>query len=80
MTQPHNRLSFRLSPRYVVRSQPRNPLLRYVQIVDRTILYLVCQIATVVVETTQLVLSQFKNIFFIIVNGELNKVSLRQNN
>jgi len=36
----------------------------------------VCQVATVVVETTQLVLSQFKN--FIVVNGEVNKVSLCQ--
>jgi len=37
----------------------------------------VCQVATVVMmETTQLVSSQFKN--FIVVNKELNKVSLRQ--
>jgi len=36
----------------------------------------VCQVATVVMETAQLVLSQFKN--FIVVNGELNKVSLCQ--
>jgi len=37
----------------------------------------VCQVDTVVMETTQLVLSQFKNLF-IVVNGELNKVSLYQ--
>ena len=37
----------------------------------------VCQVATVVKETTQLVLRQFKNVF-ITVNGELNKVSLCQ--
>ena len=36
-----------------------------------------CQVATVVMETTQLVLRQFKN-FFIMVNGDLNKVSLCQ--
>ena len=35
----------------------------------------VCQVATVVMEITQLVLSQFKN-FFIVVNGEFNKVCL----
>jgi len=35
----------------------------------------VCQSATVM-ETTQLILSQFKH--FIVVNGELNKVSLCQ--
>jgi len=38
----------------------------------------VCKVATVVMETTQLVLSQFKS--FIVVNVELNKVSLCQNN
>ena len=36
----------------------------------------VCKIATVVMETAQLFLSQFKN--FVVVNGELNKVSLCQ--
>ena len=36
----------------------------------------VCQVATVVTETTQLVLNQFKN--FIVVSGELNKVSMCQ--
>jgi len=35
----------------------------------------VCQVAVVVMETTPLVLSQFKNCF-IIVNGELNEVSM----
>jgi len=34
----------------------------------------VCQVATVVMETTQLVLNQLKNLYQ--VNGELNKVSL----
>jgi len=34
----------------------------------------VCQVATVVMETTQLVLSQFKN--FIIVSGELDSRSV----
>jgi len=33
-----------------------------------------CRVATVVMETTQVVLSQFKN--FIAINGELNKVSV----
>ena len=37
----------------------------------------VLQVDTVVMEITQLVLSQSKN-FFIVVNGELNKVSLYQ--
>jgi len=36
-----------------------------------------CQVATVFMEITQLVLSQF-NKLFIIVNGELNKVYLCQ--
>jgi len=36
-----------------------------------------CQVATVVMETTQMILGQFKN-FFIVVNGELNKVYLCQ--
>ena len=36
-----------------------------------------CQVATVVMVTTQLVLSQLKKIT--VVNGELNKVSLCQN-
>jgi len=35
-----------------------------------------CQVATVVIEPTQLVLSQFKN--FCCIDGELNKVSLCQ--
>jgi len=37
----------------------------------------VCQIATVVMETTQLVLSGFKK-HFIVVNGELKKIYLCQ--
>jgi len=37
----------------------------------------VCQLAAVVMKTTQLFLSQLKN-FFIVVNGELNKVCLCQ--
>jgi len=36
-----------------------------------------CQVAAVVMETTQLALSQFTN-FFIVVNGELNNVCLCQ--
>jgi len=40
----------------------------------------VCQLAAVVMKTTQLFLSQLKNFFFIVVNGELNKVCLCQNN
>ena len=36
----------------------------------------ICQVTTVVMETTRLVISQFKN--FIVVNAELNKVSLCQ--
>jgi len=36
-----------------------------------------CQVAIVVIETTQLFLSQFKTLF-IVVNGELNKVPLCQ--
>jgi len=38
-----------------------------------------CKVAAVVMETTQLVLSQFKN-FFTDVNGELNKMSQCQKN
>jgi len=38
----------------------------------------VCQVAAVIMETTQLVLSQFKKKLFIVVNAELNKVSLCQ--
>jgi len=37
----------------------------------------VFQLATVVMETTQLILSRLKK-NFVIVNGKLNKVSLRQ--
>jgi len=37
-----------------------------------------CQVAAVVMETTQMILSQFEN--FIVVSGELNKVFLCQNN
>ena len=36
----------------------------------------VCQVATVVMKTTQLVLSQFKH--FTVVSGELNRVFLCQ--
>jgi len=37
----------------------------------------VCQVAVVVMETIQLVLSQFKKLFTV-VNGELSKVSMCQ--
>jgi len=36
----------------------------------------VCKVATVAIETTQLVLSQFKNFLSQSMDGELNKVSL----
>ena len=64
LTRPHNRFATRLLP---CRRRSKSAEKSDVQ---------VCQVATVVMETTQLVLSQFKN--FITVNGELNKVSLCQ--
>jgi len=58
LTQPHNRFDTRLLPCrwYVVRSQLRTSTVQ------------VCQVATVVMETTQLVPSQFLKLFSA-VNG-----------
>ena len=55
LAQPHNNFATRLLPcrRYVVRSRPMQKSAVHV-----------CKVATVVIETTHLVLSQFKNFYY----------------
>jgi len=65
LTQPQNRFAIRLLPCrwYFAQKSAQKSAVQ------------VCQVATVVMKTTQLVLSQFEN-FFYCASGELNKVSL----
>jgi len=51
------------------------PMIRYSNSAQKSAVQ-VCQVATVVMKTTQLVLSQFKH--FTVVSGELNRVFLCQ--
>jgi len=67
LTQPNNRLATRLFI-FIAPS-----MIRCLKSAQKSAVQ-VCQVATVVIETTQLVLSRFK----IAINGELNKVSLCQ--
>jgi len=52
-------------------------MIRYLKSAQKSAVQ-VCQVATVVMETTQLVLSQFR--IFFVFNGELNKVICAKNN
>jgi len=65
LTQPHNHSA----TRFIALS-----MIRRSKSIQKSTIQEVCKVATVVMETRQLVLSQFKKKLFILVNGELNKL------